>query len=130
MRYHIIAVGRLRRGVEGDLFQHFQGRIRWPLDIHEIDDRKSGSDGRKVREGKSILAAIPDGAMVAALDEKGRDLSSEDCIARSKSLLAIPITGPKAWLHLDTLHLEWRRNERDTKTRNFVHLGRLGRRAR
>jgi 23S rRNA (pseudouridine1915-N3)-methyltransferase len=82
MRFHIIAVGRLRRGVEGDLFEHFQGRIRWPLDMHEIDDRKSGTSGRKAREGKSILAAIPDGAMVAALDEKGRDLGSEDLAAR------------------------------------------------
>ena len=82
MRFHIIAVGRLRRGVEGDLFEHFQGRIRWPLDIHEIDDRKSGTDGRKAREGKSILAAIPDDAIVATLDEKGRDLGSEDLAAR------------------------------------------------
>ena len=82
MRFHIIAVGRLRRGVEGDLFEHFQGRIRWPLDIHEIDDRKSGTDGRKAREGKSILAAIPDNAIVATLDEKGRDLGSEDLAAR------------------------------------------------
>ena len=82
MRFHIIAVGRLRRGVEGDLFEHFQGRIRWPLDIHEIDDRKYGTDGRKAREGKSILAAIPDDAIVATLDEKGRDLGSEDLAAR------------------------------------------------
>ena len=82
MRFHIIAIGRLRRGVEGDLFEHFQGRIRWPLDIHEIDDRKSGTDGRKAREGKSILAAIPDDAIVATLDEKGRDLGSEDLAAR------------------------------------------------
>ena len=82
MRFHIIAVGRLRRGVEGDLFEHFQSRIRWPLDIHEIDDRKSGTDGRKAREGKAILAAIPDGAMVAVLDGKGRDLGSEGLAAR------------------------------------------------
>ena len=78
MRFHIIAVGRLRRSVEGDLFEHFQCRIRWPLDIHEIDDRKFGTNGRKTREGKSILATIPEGAMVAALDEKGRDLGSDN----------------------------------------------------
>jgi 23S rRNA (pseudouridine1915-N3)-methyltransferase len=82
MRIHIIAVGRMRRGIEGDLFQHFQSRIRWPLDILELDDRKSGTRGRKVREGKSILAAIPDGAMVAVLDEKGRNHSSEDLATR------------------------------------------------
>ena len=82
MRFHIIAIGRLRRGVEGGLFEHFQGRIRWPLDIHEIDDRKSGTGGRKAREGKLILAAIPDGAIVTALDERGRDLGSEDLAAR------------------------------------------------
>jgi 23S rRNA (pseudouridine1915-N3)-methyltransferase len=82
MHFHIIAVGRLRRSVEGDLFEHFQGRIRWPLDIHEIDDRKSGTNHRKAREGKSILAAIPGGAIVAALDEKGRDLGSEDLATR------------------------------------------------
>lgn len=76
MRFHIIAVGRLRRGVEKDVFEHFRSRLRWSLEIHEIEDRKSAADGRKERECQSLLAAIPQGATVIALDEKGKDISS------------------------------------------------------
>lgn len=82
MRVHIIAVGRLKRGVEADLFAHFRDRIRWPLEVHEIEDRKADDSGRQSREAAQILAAIPEGAMVTALDEKGRDLSSQDIAER------------------------------------------------
>ena len=75
MHLYIIASGRMRRGVESDLFDHYRKRIRWPLDLREIDDRKANS--RRDREGPAILAAVPDGAVVVALDERGRSLASE-----------------------------------------------------
>ena len=75
MRLYIIAVGRMRRGVESNLFEHYSNRIRWPLDLREIDDRKVAKN--RNREGAAILSAVPDGAVVVTLDERGCNLTSE-----------------------------------------------------
>ena len=74
MRIRLIAVGRMRRGVERDLYENYRQRLRWEVDLREIDDRKTG--GSKEREGEAILAAVPDGSVLLALDERGRDMSS------------------------------------------------------
>ncbi len=74
MRIRLIAVGRMRRGVERDLYEHYRQRLRWEVDLWEIDDRKTG--GSKEREGEAILVAVPDGAVLVALDERGRDMAS------------------------------------------------------
>ena len=74
MRIRLIAVGRMRRGVERVLYEHYRQRLRWEVDLWEIDDRKTGSS--KEREGEAILTAVPDGAILVALDERGRDMAS------------------------------------------------------
>ena len=74
MRIRLIAVGRMRRGVERDLYENYRQRLRWEVDLREIDDRKTG--GSKEREGEAILAAVPDGSVLLALDERGRDMAS------------------------------------------------------
>ena len=74
MRIRLIAVGRMRRGVERVLYEHYRQRLRWEVDLWEIDDRKTGSS--KEREGEAILTAVPDGAVLVALDERGRDMAS------------------------------------------------------
>ena len=74
MRIRLIAVGRMRRGVERVLYEHYRQRLRWEFDLREIDDRKTGSS--KEREGEAILTAVPDGAILVALDERGRDMAS------------------------------------------------------
>ena len=80
MRIRLIAVGRMRRGVERDFFEHYRQRLRWAIELREIDDRKTG--GSKEREGEAILGAVPDGAPLVALDEGGRDLASSDLAKR------------------------------------------------
>ena len=74
MRIRVIAVGRMRRGVERDLYENYRQRLRWEVDLREIDDRKTG--GSKEREGEAILAAVPDGSVLLVLDERGRDMAS------------------------------------------------------
>ncbi|WP_308911747.1 23S rRNA (pseudouridine(1915)-N(3))-methyltransferase RlmH [Pseudokordiimonas caeni] len=76
----LIAVGRMQRGPEQDLVSTYQKRLPWRLDIHEIDIKKpaQSADERKAREAERILAAVPDGAVVIALDERGKHLSSRD----------------------------------------------------
>jgi len=74
VRIRLIAVGRMRLGVERDLYENYRQRLRWEVELREIDDRKTG--GSKEREGEAILAAVPDGSVLLALDERGRDMAS------------------------------------------------------
>ena len=65
MRIHIIAVGRAKRGPEKDLFDAYLGRMRWPVKLHEVEEKKPLSGPElKAREADLLLGAVPDGAVV------------------------------------------------------------------
>ncbi len=79
MRILIVAVGRAKAGPERALFDHYVGRITPPftLDLKEVEEKKALSGAElKRREGDLLLAQIPDGATVVALDERGKSVSS------------------------------------------------------
>ncbi|NQU62115.1 MAG: 23S rRNA (pseudouridine(1915)-N(3))-methyltransferase RlmH [Rhodospirillales bacterium] len=77
MRLLIAAAGRFKSGPERALFEHFAGRITFPLELKQIEEKKKlAPSGLKKREGELLLAIVPDGAVVVALDEKGKSLSS------------------------------------------------------
>ncbi|MCW8836729.1 MAG: 23S rRNA (pseudouridine(1915)-N(3))-methyltransferase RlmH [Rhodospirillales bacterium] len=77
MRHHIIAVGRARSGPERDLYEAFTRRITWPLSLREVEEKKPLPQPRLTeREGELLLAAVPDGAVVIALDETGKAMPS------------------------------------------------------
>ena len=91
MRVQICAVGRLRAGPERDLVSDYLGRFDkagralglGPVQMTEVEDRKGGG----AREAELLAKAIPDGAFTAALDERGRTLSSPqfaDILARER----------------------------------------------
>lgn len=83
MRIHICAVGRLRAGPERALIDDYTERFDrtgralalGPLAEHEVEDRKGGG---MVAEAALLARAIPAGALVCVLDERGRLLSSPD----------------------------------------------------
>lgn len=77
MRVTIAAVGRARPGPMRELFDEYVGRSPWPVTLREVDARK-GLAGIALRreEGSLLAAAIPAGAAVVVLDERGRDLDS------------------------------------------------------
>ena len=77
MRIVIAAVARLRREPERDLFEAYAKRLKWPLTLKEVEEKRpiSGPE-RQAREADLLLAAIPDGSTVVALDERGRTLDS------------------------------------------------------
>lgn len=87
MRLHICAVGRLRSGPEKALVDDYLTRCGrtgralglGPATVTEIDDRKA--DG-KAAEGEALLRALPDGAVLCALDERGVTMTSPDFAAR------------------------------------------------
>ena len=82
MRFLVVAVGRARAGPELALWQEFSGRLTTPVRLVEVESKKAGP-GLKDREAELLLKAVPDGAALVALDERGKSLSSE---AFSKTL--------------------------------------------
>jgi 23S rRNA (pseudouridine1915-N3)-methyltransferase len=74
---HVIAVGRLRQGPEADLLARYQARIRPKLVVTEVPEATGSAVEIKRREGGALLAALPDGAFVVALDLAGKTPSSE-----------------------------------------------------
>lgn len=83
MRLWLAAVGRLRSGPVRDLVDDYLGRSPWPIALREVEVKKrlSGDELRRA-EAALLLQAIPDGATVVALDERGRELSSAAFAAR------------------------------------------------
>jgi len=78
LRITIAAIGRAGRGPERDLYQHYAGRIRWPLSLREIEEKRKLSPAEMVRrEGELLLGAIPPKSVTVALDRRGKPLDSE-----------------------------------------------------
>ncbi len=81
MRIYVAAVGRARAGPEAALFEHFANRIRaWPFALQEVELKRNAPSGQAAAkaEGELLLRAVPDGSHVIALDEGGKQLSSEE----------------------------------------------------
>jgi len=78
MRLTIAAVGRLKAGPQAALAQHYAERIAWPLTIREVEEKRPLPAAElREREGALLLAAVPEGAVIVALDERGQSLASE-----------------------------------------------------
>ncbi|MCA0304597.1 MAG: 23S rRNA (pseudouridine(1915)-N(3))-methyltransferase RlmH [Proteobacteria bacterium] len=78
MKLTIAAIGKAGRGPERDLYEHYAGRIRWPLVLRELEEKKKlGPAEMMRREGELLLAATPAGATLVALDRRGPVLDSQ-----------------------------------------------------
>lgn len=77
MRVTIAAVGRDRKSIHRDLYEHYVKRLRWPVTLREVEAR-GGKTGEALRleEAERLLSAVPDGATIIALDETGKTLTS------------------------------------------------------
>jgi len=87
MRLLIAAVGRLKAGPERELLARYVERANAsgkalflaPLEVAEISESPAQTaTKRKSDEAKALQAAIPEKAKLIALDERGKNLSSED----------------------------------------------------
>jgi 23S rRNA (pseudouridine1915-N3)-methyltransferase len=77
VRLTIACIGR-NRGPERDLYDHYARRIRWPLALRELEEkRKLPADQLMRREGELLMAAVPAGAVLVALDRRGKALDSQ-----------------------------------------------------
>jgi len=78
MRLRLIAVGRLKPGPLQELQRGYAARIRWPLEIREVEERRKLPPAElKEREGALLLAELADDAVAIALDARGKPLTSE-----------------------------------------------------
>lgn len=79
MRITLTAVGKAKAGVTTELYDHYRARLRWPLALKEVEERRPlKAEQLKEQEGRLLLAALPKGAKVIALDEAGREMNSRD----------------------------------------------------
>jgi 23S rRNA (pseudouridine1915-N3)-methyltransferase len=78
LKLMIAAIGRAGRGPERDLYEHYAKRIRWPLVLRELEEKKKLQPAERVRrEGELLLATAPAKAVLVALDRRGKVLDSE-----------------------------------------------------
>ena len=73
----LIAVGKLRPGPERELFDRYNRRLRPGLTVREIAEAPGSPNEAKRREGAALLAALPEGALLIALDPGGAAPDSE-----------------------------------------------------
>src|SRR5258708_39909654 len=77
MRRLVIAVGRTWDADQKALWERYAGREKPALELLQVEDKRRAASGElKLREAKLLLAAIPAGALVVALDEHGKTLDS------------------------------------------------------
>tara|TARA_B100001094_G_C18050633_1_gene729816 strand:+ start:499 stop:963 length:465 start_codon:yes stop_codon:yes gene_type:complete len=79
MRFVIVAVGRAKAGPEMALFQLYQARVRAPfsLQLIEVEEKRAlQGDQLRKREASLLQGCVTDGAIVVALDEREKSLSS------------------------------------------------------
>ena len=79
MRITLVAVGRLRKGPEKSLVDHFANRISWQFEIREVEEKRT-LDGEtlKRREAELLLNNCASRSQIIALDERGKDISSRE----------------------------------------------------
>ena len=110
MRLALVCVGRLKAGPERELFDRYFKRTSESargvgisgVDLREIDEsRARRPEDRREEEAAAIAAALPAGAFVVALDERGQSPTSEEWAAEirrardaSRAAFAVVIGGP------------------------------------
>ena len=83
MRITIAAVGRWRSASVRRLYEDYVHRLGWPVALREVDSgRGSAAAVRRRSEGERLAAALPRGATVVVLDERGDQLDSAAFAAR------------------------------------------------
>ena len=79
MRLVLVAVGRDRRGPASELAELYQKRCPWRIDVIDIAPRTDGDTAKRMaQEAQKIRQALPDGAALVVLDERGDNLSSQE----------------------------------------------------
>lgn len=77
LRTHIVAVGRMKAGPERALFDLHAARLTPAPELREVEEKRPlPTEKLKIREAELLLAAVPEGARIVAMDERGKQLGS------------------------------------------------------
>ncbi|MDO5705077.1 MAG: 23S rRNA (pseudouridine(1915)-N(3))-methyltransferase RlmH [Paracoccus sp. (in: a-proteobacteria)] len=87
MRITLLAVGRLRSGPESALIRDYLDRFTKtgrplglpPVQVVEVEDRRGGG---MAAEAGLLTRAMPEGAVLAVMDERGAQMTSPEFAAR------------------------------------------------
>lgn len=83
MKLLIACIGRAAHGPERALYEHYAGRIRWPLALRELEEKRKLPAAQMIlREGALLLGAVPAKSVLVALDRRGKVLDSEGFAGR------------------------------------------------
>ena len=77
MKARLLAIGRIKPGPEAALFAQHNARLRPPLEVSEFAEARGSPAEIRKREGAAILAALPAGALLVAMDLGGAAPTSE-----------------------------------------------------
>lgn len=79
MKIRVICIGSLKKSPELSLIDEYLKRSRWKIEIKELPSRSDlQGDNLKQFEAEQILANIPDGNHLIALDERGHSPTSRE----------------------------------------------------
>jgi 23S rRNA (pseudouridine1915-N3)-methyltransferase len=83
IRIVILAIGKQRRGPLAELQALYAGRLFPPPQIIELEEKRKLPPAQlQAREAELVLAALPQGARLVALDERGVAWSSRELADR------------------------------------------------
>lgn len=110
MKLHVAAIGKLKPGPERELAEHYFSRAGQMMSqvgisaltvTEHVESQAKTAELRKTDEAARLLGACPASSVIIAMDESGKDLSSQglaDVIAKrletGASDLAFLIGGP------------------------------------
>jgi 23S rRNA (pseudouridine1915-N3)-methyltransferase len=77
LKARLLAIGRIKPGPEAALFAQHNTRLRPPLEVSEFAEARGSPAEIRQREGAAILAALPAGALLVAMDLGGAAPTSE-----------------------------------------------------
>ena len=79
MKLTVVAVGKVRAPYYADAVEAYASRLRRlaAFELREVRDAKGADPARnKERDGEALLAAVPKGASLVVLDERGELIGS------------------------------------------------------
>jgi 23S rRNA (pseudouridine1915-N3)-methyltransferase len=78
LHFDVIAVGKLKKGAYHDLQEDYLKRVRWPLNLYEVESRYSDPDQMNADENRKIKDHLSANAFIMVMDERGDGLRSLD----------------------------------------------------
>lgn len=78
LKVDIICVSRAKKGAHSDLINDYKKRIRWNLNIIEIESKHTSPAKAQKEESEKLLQYISPSAYIIALDERGKTYKSLD----------------------------------------------------